>query len=60
MNENWVFTEKNEYRDEAQAVLDRVKAARSGKEYRLVRIDPVTWKEIEIKEPLNNDKTWKK
>lgn len=59
-SENWVFVDKYEHRDEAVRVLEKVKAARVGKTYKLVQIAPGTWVEKEIKQPLNNSKTWKK
>lgn len=40
---SWLFDDVYEYRDQAQAVLDRVKKARSKMKVRYERIDDATW-----------------
>lgn len=54
----WLYSDSYEHRDEAQVVLDRLKKARKGKQYRYVQIAPGTWIEKEIKQPLNSDLLW--
>lgn len=48
MNDNWVFMDKFEHRDEAVQVLAQLKKDRHKKRYKVVRIDHNTWHEIEI------------
>lgn len=47
-SDNWVFTESFEDRDEALEVLARVKEARRNRQYKIVRLDARTWREVEI------------
>ncbi len=53
---SWLFEDTNEYRDEAQAVLDEVKRRRKRIRTRFVRIDPTTWIEQQVS-PFKNSRS---